>query len=37
MVELRNSYKVLVGKPEGQYNIKYEDNIKMNLKEMLLS
>jgi hypothetical protein len=36
MVELRSSYKVLAGKPEGQYNVKYKDNIQMDLKEMFL-
>jgi hypothetical protein len=36
MVELRNTYEVLVGNPEGKYNIIYKDNIKMDLKKMLL-
>jgi hypothetical protein len=36
MVELRNIYKVSFRKPEGKYNIIYKDNIKMDLKKMLL-
>jgi hypothetical protein len=38
MVKMRNSYKILVGKPEGKRPLgrpkrRWEDNIKMELKE----
>jgi hypothetical protein len=38
MEEMRNSYKILVGKPEGKrplgtYRRRWEYNIKMDLKE----
>jgi hypothetical protein len=38
MGEIRNSYKILVGKPErkrplGRPRRRWEDNIKMNLRE----
>jgi hypothetical protein len=38
-MEMRNAYKILVGEPEGQRSLgrprhKWEDNIKMNLREM---
>jgi hypothetical protein len=33
MGELRNGYKILVGKPEGKiYTNSWEDNIEMNIK-----
>jgi hypothetical protein len=39
--EMRNAYKLLVGKPEekrpfGRPKRKWEDNIKLNLREILL-
>ena len=39
MKEFRNGYRVLVGKPEGKRPLvrprcRWEDNIKMDLKEM---
>jgi hypothetical protein len=39
MVERRNVYRVLVGKPEGKRSLgrprhRWEDNIKMDLKEV---
>jgi hypothetical protein len=41
MWEMRNAYKMLVGKPEGKRPLgrlkhKQEDNIKMNLREIRL-
>jgi hypothetical protein len=41
MGEIRNAYKILVGKPEGKKPLgrrrrRWEDNIKMVLKEMVL-
>jgi hypothetical protein len=37
---MRNAYKILVGKPEGKKPLerprpRWEDNIKMNLREMV--
>jgi hypothetical protein len=39
MVEMRNSYSILVGKPEGKrplgrHRQRWEDNIRMNLREI---
>jgi hypothetical protein len=39
MREMRNAHKILVGKPEGKRSLgrprcKYEDNIRVNLKEI---
>jgi hypothetical protein len=39
MGEKRNAYRILVGKPEGKIPLgrprcKWEDNIKMNLREV---
>jgi hypothetical protein len=39
MGEMRSSYKILVGKPEGnrqcgRHNCRWEDNIRINLKEI---
>jgi hypothetical protein len=39
MRKMRNTYKILVGKPEGQLPLgrlghKFNDNIKMDLKEV---
>jgi hypothetical protein len=39
MGEIRNSYKILVGKPDrkrssGRSNHKWEDNIRMDLREV---
>jgi hypothetical protein len=39
MIEMRNAYKVLVGKPEGKRPLgrtvrRWEDNIKMDLMEI---
>jgi hypothetical protein len=36
---MRNAYKILVGKPEGKrslgrYKLRWEDNIKMDLKKI---
>jgi hypothetical protein len=36
--ELRNAYKILVGKPEGKRpleRLRWEDNIKVDLKEIV--
>jgi hypothetical protein len=40
MVEVRNAYKVLVGKPGGKRSLRrprrrWEDNIRMDLKEIV--
>ena len=40
MEQSRNAYRVLVGKPEGKRSLgrprrRWEDNIKMNLKEVV--
>jgi hypothetical protein len=39
MVEMRSAYKILVGKPEGNRELRrprcrWEDNIKMDLREL---
>jgi hypothetical protein len=39
MVEMRNLYKILVGKPEGKrplgrYRCRVEDNIRIDLREI---
>jgi hypothetical protein len=41
MRKLRNAYKILVGKPDGKKplgrcRLKWKDNIKVDLKEMVL-
>jgi hypothetical protein len=41
MQEIGNAYEILVGKPEGKrqlerYKRRWENNIKMNLREMVL-
>jgi hypothetical protein len=34
MGEGRGAYRILVGRPEGRLRLRWEDNIKMDLKEV---